>query len=550
MSVPGEVEHNELIQQFVEAAWRWGYYDGQQELKLKRQASFEDKPKLPEAGPAPTQAIMWARRRTTLQGKWNRDLDGRVTQIIVHGLETGASNQDVMKALTTVFPRFSKARLENIVRTESMAAYNQGILASYRGNRFIVAVQFNAILDARTTPWCRSRDGMVMKLDDDRLPANTPPLHYQCRSVLTPMDAFDLEDLQNGDPKANRDWFSHVAGNGPKNIAQALAGWDGVPAAQAGFGSVPELEKAARQAQAAKPKPPQAPQPAPAPVVVTPPVVSPVVVRPVPPAAVPPPPPPPAPVPAPLSTPLRITPDDFFDHGFGRVSQAMADRWNQFLPGVYPKDFFSFLGQDYGVSSIGFTATRKGFDFALRFQHKASGQTGTMNRQFTETKGVKAVEHAYFSVPKALQNDGLAKRMLAHTVGLYQDSGINKITVHANIDVGSYAWARYGFRLRRIDANRRFKAKLQSELQFMLSSGKPAEVADATQLLSLNWGDDNPEILLSVAASSIGKQLLMNEHWYGELKLQTYKHMETFWNYTDPLNAADRLKPLRKRRSK
>lgn len=526
VSVPGEVEHNELIQQFVEAAWRWGYYDGQQELKLKRQASFEDKPKLPEVGPAPTQAIMWARRRTTLQGKWNRDLDGRVTQIIVHGLETGASNQDVMKALTTVFPRFSKARL-NIVRTESMAAYNQGILASYRGNRFIVAVQFNAILDARTTPWCRSRDGMVMKLDDERLAANTPPLHYQCRSVLTPMDDFDFEDLQNGDPKANRDWFSHVAGNGPKTLAQALAGWDGVPAAQAGFGSVPELEKAARQAQAAKPKPPQAPQPAPAPVVT-----------------------PPAPVPAPLNSPLRITLEDFVDHGFGKVSPALVHQWNEFLPGVYPKDFFGFLGQDYSVASVGFTATRKGFDFSLRFKHEVSGQTGIMTRQFTETKGVKSVEHAYFSVPKALQNDGLAKRMLAHTVGLYQNSGINKITVHANIDVGSYAWARYGFRLRRIEANRRFKAKLQSELQFMLNSGKPAEVADATQLLSLNWGDDNPDILLSVAASSIGKQLLMNEHWYGELKLQSYKHMETFWNYTDPLNAADRLKPLRKKRSK
>lgn len=527
ITVPGEAEHDDLIRQFCEAAWRWGWYDGHQEMKLKRQGrDFEDKPKLPDTGPAPTQAILWARRRTVLQGKWNRDLDGRVTQVIVHGLETGASNQEVMKALTQVFPTFSKARLENIVRTESMAAYNQGILASYKTNRFIVAVQFNAILDARTTAWCRGRDGLVMKLDDDRLPANTPPLHYQCRSVLTPMDEFDFEDLQNGDSKANRDWFSHVAGNGPKNLSQALAAWDSVPAAQAGFGSVPELEKAARQAQAAKPKPPQAPQPAP------PAVVPPVVVT----------------TPAPLSSPLPITLDDFADHGFGMVSARVVQRWNEFLPGVYPKDFFSFLGQDYSIAAIGFDANAKGFKFSLRFKHEASGEKGLMIREFINTKGVKSVEHAYFSVPKALQKDGLAKRMLAHTVGAYQDAGIHKITVHANIDVGSYAWARYGFRLRRINANRSFKTKLQSELRYLQGNGKPDEVAAATQLLGLNWGDDNPEILMSVAESILGKSLLMNEHWYGELKLQSYKHMETFWSYTDPLQAVDRLKPLRKKK--
>ena len=45
----------------------------------------------------------------------------------------------------------------------------------------------------------------------------------------------------------------------------------------------------------------------------------------------------------------------------------------------------------------------------------------------------------------------------------------------------------------------------------------------------------------------LGKEVLMNEHWWGELKLGNLKHMETFWNYTDPDNASERLKPLRKK---
>lgn len=538
VSVPGEVEHNRIIQAFIEAAWMWGAHDGREELKRKRSRNFEVEPPQPAGTIKPREAILWASRRTVLQGKWHRDLDSRVTQIIVHGLETGASNKDVMKALRQVFPRFSKARLENIVRTESMAAYNQGILNTYKTNRFIVAVQFNAILDARTTPWCRNRDGLVMKLDDERLPANTPPLHYQCRSVLTPMDEFDLEDLQNGDKKANRDWFGHVAGDGPKNIVQALSAWDAVPPAQAGFGSVPELEKAARQAQAPKPQPAKAPQSAPPQVRIPRLPIVPAVST----AA------PAAMIPAPLSTPLGITLEDFADHGFGWVAPRVVERWNEFLPGVAPKDFFSFLGQDYSVDAIGFNPTGKGFDFSLRYKHVASGETGVMIRQFSIAGGKKSVEHAYFTVPKALQGDGLAKRMLAHTVGAYQDAKIDRITVHANIDVGSYAWARYGFRLRKLKENQRFKLQLQSELAGFLRDPDAAKAQAARDLLALKWDDTNPDILLRVADSVLGKKLLMNEHWWGELKLQNVKHMKTFWDYTDPANAAARLSSLRKKR--
>ena len=59
----------------------------------------------------------------------------------------------------------------------------------------MAAVEFMAITDARTTPICMERDGLVLALDDPRLPANTPPLHYMCRSVLSPVSGLELEDL-------------------------------------------------------------------------------------------------------------------------------------------------------------------------------------------------------------------------------------------------------------------------------------------------------------------------------------------------------------------
>ncbi|MEW6282139.1 MAG: phage minor head protein, partial [Candidatus Eremiobacterota bacterium] len=126
------------------------------------------------------------RQRQALAGKWSRDLDAAVTNVLVLALQNGSDVRTTMAALARVFPTLSRGRLEYIARTEATTAYNVGRLPG-RG-RLCGRVQFSAILDARTTDICRSRDGLVMRMDDPRLPANTPPLHFQCRSVLIPVD--------------------------------------------------------------------------------------------------------------------------------------------------------------------------------------------------------------------------------------------------------------------------------------------------------------------------------------------------------------------------
>jgi GNAT superfamily N-acetyltransferase len=43
------------------------------------------------------------------------------------------------------------------------------------------------------------------------------------------------------------------------------------------------------------------------------------------------------------------------------------------------------------------------------------------------------------------QTRGLGKRMIAETFRLYSRLGVTEVNLQANIDIGSYAWARYGF---------------------------------------------------------------------------------------------------------
>lgn len=243
VEVAGQAEHNALIKSYVEACWVWGHTHGLEEMERFNRRRFNDPPKPDGTGLTPVEAIRWAEQRTALQGNWQRALDAQVTQVIVSGLETGATNKDVMGALTRVFPTFAKARLENIARTESVSAYNQGRLTAFKSNSLVVAVQFAAILDSRTTKICRARDGMIMRMEDERLPSNTPPLHFMCRSTLVPVDRFDFEDLQSGVAEVEKQYFGWVGKDGPQSLVQATSAWDETPRPLPGFGSVRDIGK-------------------------------------------------------------------------------------------------------------------------------------------------------------------------------------------------------------------------------------------------------------------------------------------------------------------
>lgn len=237
--VPGEHESTELFARWAADVWAKGHQAAtsevhQQQQRRARRHRFDD-----STLGVPSDAIAWLQSRIALQGKWNRDLDAAVTQVLSNALASGATLQDIMRALAVVFPKFGLDRLENIARTESTGAYAQGRLAAYRQMQLISAVQWVSIIDSRTTDICRERDGKIQLLSNPKLQA--PPAHFMCRSTLVGIDSFQLEDLRNGDPQALKDTFGYRR-NGPKTLQEALD-WSAVPSAQDGFGgAMPESE--------------------------------------------------------------------------------------------------------------------------------------------------------------------------------------------------------------------------------------------------------------------------------------------------------------------
>lgn len=122
--------------------------------------------------------------------------------LLVNALKTGDPIGVVIDRLFELFDPYigsevepetvSIHRLENIVRTNSTEAYNQGRLSEFLDPKvvpFLKGVRYVAVLDTRTTEVCRYLDGRVFKPDSFYLQALVAPNHFNCRSIVSPVTA-------------------------------------------------------------------------------------------------------------------------------------------------------------------------------------------------------------------------------------------------------------------------------------------------------------------------------------------------------------------------
>ena len=107
-------------------------------------------------------------------------------------------------------------------------------------------------------------------------------------------------------------------------------------------------------------------------------------------------------------------------------------------------DFLGFKGEVEDMFGIKTAGTLSLYDeTSWRFSLRGNGFA--LTRYFFEDEGKIICEHEYFELDKKLQGKGLSKKLFNSLYTQYQNVGVQKLEVHANIDVGGYTWARYGF---------------------------------------------------------------------------------------------------------
>ncbi len=135
------------------------------------------------------------RRAFTMAGVAELDRMAWLHQTLIDALEEGQTLDQWRKRVRERMQNAHPGHLETAFRTNVQSAYSAGRWAQLNHpavRKTRPYWMYDAVLDARTTPICRARDGTVLPADDPWWQSNTPPLHFNCRSgirALTEADA-------------------------------------------------------------------------------------------------------------------------------------------------------------------------------------------------------------------------------------------------------------------------------------------------------------------------------------------------------------------------
>lgn len=164
---------------------------------------------------------------------------------------------------------------------------------------------------------------------------------------------------------------------------------------------------------------------------------------------------------------------------------------------------------------------------------------GHMDRQFHfSQQGTTAVYHRLFELFPGTQGKGIAKDLLANSVALYEQAGVSKIDLYASLEVGGYAWAKYGFSPKpgsqtrelfrtvagRLQALKNIPPRTRALVEKLLASEDPKAIWALSDLEGVKVQQGGKSV-------SLGKALLLGTSWQGSLDLQDPQARARFDQY-------------------
>jgi SPP1 gp7 family putative phage head morphogenesis protein len=112
-------------------------------------------------------------------------------------LDTGMAENDARIMFEQEYDTFWNKVLTPTIGMMIGKMFNKGRQHTFdKYGDSIFAYRYTAVLDLRTTDYCRELDGKVFQASDPNYPLLTPPNHYGCRSFWTPIMAEESEGVE------------------------------------------------------------------------------------------------------------------------------------------------------------------------------------------------------------------------------------------------------------------------------------------------------------------------------------------------------------------
>lgn len=119
----------------------------------------------------------------------------KIATILYNGIKGDWTVEDMVGRIDDLIDSESIPQLTTAVRTLTFEAINEARYDYFSQpalDNYVQALEFSAIIDGKTTDVCMSMDGHIHPIDSDVWASYTPPLHFNCRSLLVPVTMDDV----------------------------------------------------------------------------------------------------------------------------------------------------------------------------------------------------------------------------------------------------------------------------------------------------------------------------------------------------------------------
>lgn len=143
------------------------------------------------------------------------------------------------------------------------------------------------------------------------------------------------------------------------------------------------------------------------------------------------------------------------------------------------------------------------------------------------------VGHSYFVVERPFEGKDYGKQIFSNSLDMYDHLGIKTIDVHANLSVGGYAWARYGF-----TPSQSSWDAMRDDINEQVATDRNFTPDVKAQVRLITRMEDPKAIWLLAAlkdgqGKSVGKSVLLNSDWDGKINLQDKEEYSVVRAYTE-----------------
>lgn len=141
------------------------------------------------ASPIPADKFLEVLEAETFQyvGDWSYMITKKARVELLKAMKDGLPLSTVFEALDIDGNALSETSLERFSRTKITEVMNRGRKDYFDEGDIVQGYQYSAILDDRTSQICETLNGKIFTKES----APTPPMHWNCRSVLIPITKYE-----------------------------------------------------------------------------------------------------------------------------------------------------------------------------------------------------------------------------------------------------------------------------------------------------------------------------------------------------------------------